>query len=561
MNFPSRRRPRTPHRVAEFRFALPRGADSTRRHLFGLALVALILGTLFPAWGEDLAELPNLARIYGPHSQQADFVFLIDTSGSMKPLWPSLQRTLAGFASALPEGDHVSILGFDTEAYELLLPRTLDAAALEALRVEFPALALPRGSNTDLFRGADRLLEELNRPQANRLAFAFVLTDFRHEPARGAHSPSVTELQSKYDNYVTKTRRVAKIHALQLPLGPGAGTDFDAFSAAFGGGVRRVPLTPETIGEWFDAVRQAVERDKLRALVEDDLRAPLVVEHASGSGDHLKLRFKNSARLSLTVLSVRARTASGKEYASSAPFVVPPNAALDVVAASVAEPQGWRLDVERSWAEKLAAVDVRLAPAFEEELAKLNMATPLAMRLTAPDAQLRSGTPAWILAAAVLVLAGLALGLYRYWLAPERTFGGRAANVTWSLDDQIVGPDLQFPPKKGAWEIDRQTLLDLAGVPETGRALLAKAPDFALRFLPARPRLMSRRPRRGTYALVRSEQVLTHLVNWDESGAAPVPERLQGFEKPLEARHTHTFVLQFLDGTSSHKLSFDVTAR
>lgn len=559
MNSSSRRRPRPSHRAAEFWFTLPRRTLAFR-HVIGVALLAMVLGTMFPAWGEDLAELPNLARIYGPRSQRADFVFLIDTSGSMKPLWPSLQRTLAGFASALPEGDHVSILGFDTEAYELLLPRTLDVAALHALRVEFPALALPRGSNTDLFRGADRLLEELNRPRANRLVFAFVLTDFRHEPARGVRSPSVTELQSKFDNYVTKTRKVVKVHALQLPLGPGAGTDFDAFSAALGGGVRRVPLTPDTIGEWFDAVRQSVERDKLRALVEDDFQAPLVLERVSGSRDHLGLRFKNSARLALTVLSVRARTAGGEEYASRQELVVQPDEALDVAAASIADSEGWRLEIERSWTEKLVAVDVRLAPAFEEELAKLNIATPLAMRLAA-DAQLRSGTPAWMLGAAVLALVGLALCFYRYWFAPERTFGGRMANITWSLDDQVIGPDLEFPSKNSAWEIDRQTLLDLAGVPDAGLALLAKAPDFALRFLPARPRLMTRRPRRGTYALVRSEQVLTHIVNWDESGAAPVPERLLGFEKPLEPRHTHTFVLQFLDGANPHKLSFDVTAR
>jgi hypothetical protein len=285
-------------------FLLERTVYSLNLRNATLATCTLFL-VLFRAYGQP--DVPILTERYAKEPKKADFVIVLDRSGSMQRFWPSVIRSVGDFIEVLPDGDYVSILFFEGRAGELVTPREITTASRTSLREQLAGLGRPQGARTDLGAGINRTLEELNRPAANRLQFVFFFTDFEHDPPTGSPWSSRDpltrpwrELQQKKIRFVNEQRKLLKVYALRLPLTANVGRDMRLFESVFDD-IELVTVTDHaSLRAWFERRRAEIHRDRLRLLIGDAIKEEIKkMFHTSLSGTNevmLQVRW-NDAQL------------------------------------------------------------------------------------------------------------------------------------------------------------------------------------------------------------------------------------------------------------------------
>lgn len=254
----------------------------------GAALLGVLVCALLPGAGaqptnvnleRDFPLLVNRVRT----NQPADYVIVIDRSGSMRPFWHLVRQAVASFLEAVPDGDYVSIVEFGTEARNSLTPRPINAQTRADLISEIGNLPEPTDQATDIGRGIEKTLDELNRPNGNRLKFVFFLTDFAHDPP--AQSPYYRQRSPQDEAWRRLAERmrneqsanITQSYALLLPIGGAVGRDLALGRAVFPG-LESVSVNQATLASWFERRKAEIARDKLRAVVEHDAnRVPLIL--------------------------------------------------------------------------------------------------------------------------------------------------------------------------------------------------------------------------------------------------------------------------------------------
>lgn len=252
----------------------------------GLLALTLISG----AWAQQDAnermlqsDFPILSKRMAQQQQSADFVILIDKSRSMRTLWPQVQSAVSSFVDAIPDNDYLSVIAFGDKGEYLGTPTLVNPATRSTIKQSIAALEEPEDGNTDLGKAFERCLNELNRPNGNKLKFVFFLTDFNHDPPSGSpyaqskdpHHRVWQELVQRRQNELSG--KVLEVFALLLPLGGQVGRDISLGEAIFPG-IEKVPIRRETLGPWFERRRAEIARDKLKAYVHDDLQRQPTIE-------------------------------------------------------------------------------------------------------------------------------------------------------------------------------------------------------------------------------------------------------------------------------------------
>lgn len=138
----------------------------------GAALLASLPASAAPATGvEDVIAALGLDVT----SEAADYVVMVDTSGSMNAggRYDSVRRELGKLVDSLDSDDRVSLLTFDTKAKSRF--RGLVGANRSAVLAGLPATA--KGKHTDLGTAIASGLTELERADTRRLAALILITD------------------------------------------------------------------------------------------------------------------------------------------------------------------------------------------------------------------------------------------------------------------------------------------------------------------------------------------------------------------------------------------------
>ena len=242
------------------------------------ALLALAFAVAAPAQTPP-ADLPVLTKAFGGSPQQADFVVMLDRSGSMDKFWGGVIEGVATFAGAVPEGDYLSVLFFDERSDYLLTPRAIRNDTRRALQEEIRLLPRPRGQSTDLGRASSRIIDEFNRPNRNRLQFAFAFTDFIHEPPAGSPWMSLDpasqpwrQLAAKRETVLDRNGHIYKVYALRLPLGGRVGRDMRLFRCVFPDAEEVSVVDARSLREWFEQRRAEIARDRIRLQAAEEIR-------------------------------------------------------------------------------------------------------------------------------------------------------------------------------------------------------------------------------------------------------------------------------------------------
>lgn len=511
-----------------------------------LLCFAAAAGTSVSQPGRDA---PRLRAAFAGVSQAADHIMVIDTSGSMGSYWSAVMGAIADYTDALPDGDHVSIVCFDTEATNSrVLPRTLDERSRRELRAELLALPRPRGQRTDLGRGLTKLVDEVARPDAHTLQFVFLVSDFVHEPADGSAFTSTSADAPPWRDLADRAQlavepRLVQNFALLLPLDGRVGRDLPLVRSVLGE-TEGVPIVnQDTLREWFARRKAEIVRAKLRVLVRRDVARGVQLEFRPSEGgaalavtsamQHLPVVFTASA---IAAEGVRIR-----ERASRALEVAPGQSAALVLELYRPAPDGWlskALTTRRTRVERVslsAEGSLRLEPA-DELGAALQIEPEREARaqatLEAPVTQ--EGTPPWLQGAALLVVALLSWGVWRAWLRPAAPVAQYVRVVSLHGPGRHGGVDIPIGPR----------VVTIGNVGAVDASVPMAEPRFSVRLLSRRPTFPLLRPRRGLYVVRLSGDVYYEgddmpLPVPDEEGQAmPVdparPLLVRATPRPLE---------------------------
>jgi hypothetical protein len=202
-------------------------------------------------------------------------VIVLDQSGSMRPVWPTVRRQLAAIIEGVPDGSWVHVEGFSDRVVTLMHDARLGAAnranaVQQALRVAEPAPQAP----TDLGRAMDAALDDvlLARERGRgRLTLLFFITDGRHDPAAGSPYRDTAQFDRLRAQW-TRRMHEATIHPFVFAIPIGSGIEgADLVRRTIPGTIAETPRRPAEIADVVNGSMQRIGKDVKRALVEADV--------------------------------------------------------------------------------------------------------------------------------------------------------------------------------------------------------------------------------------------------------------------------------------------------
>ena len=233
-----------------------------------------------PALKKDFPEITKRLT----SNQPADFVIVLDKSGSMKPFWGPAKQALSEFLKAIPDGDYVSLIVFGNDSTYLTTPSPINQVTRAHLVSEVERIQSPTDQKTDIGKAFEKVLHELNRPGGNMLKFIFFLTDFNldaptQSPYYGKRDPSHRVWQELVERRKREQKdNIMQVYALILPLEKTVGKDI-ALGRELFRELEEIRVNQVTLLSWFERRKAELARDKLRAFVRDDiLKEPFIIE-------------------------------------------------------------------------------------------------------------------------------------------------------------------------------------------------------------------------------------------------------------------------------------------
>lgn len=167
------------------------------------------------------ASIDELFDLFGVATVPADFVVVVDTSGSMSqgqnPPYPSVLEAFRSLVDSIPDGDNLSVLTFDSSPNLVFQDRVTAASRVQA-RDALPRVA--KGKATDIGSALDATLRRLERADASDVELVIFLTDGQHQPAAGSAYPATSG--QEWDALRARAQQVAASHNT-LVLGVGLG--------------------------------------------------------------------------------------------------------------------------------------------------------------------------------------------------------------------------------------------------------------------------------------------------------------------------------------------------
>lgn len=284
-------------------YSLIRGRNYRWTGLILVLVVALV--SLAGPGAAQLADFPELSRRFAPGREPASYVIVIDMSGSMNSngYFPIVKQAVHDFVKFLPNGDYLSILGFNESTRPLIMPQFLQSDRTGLLRF-INAIPNPRPKSktapeqfTDIGRALKATLKELRAPGAPRVQFVLFLTDGNHEPGPGSEFPQKTG--PAWNELRSSASQALKDKLVQVtPLALGTKTGVELVQKVFPGSMP-IPVSDRSqLVQYFMRKKSELQRDRLELLVAGELQKTSLLKVAAPP---LLLRHGTTTRYALTV--------------------------------------------------------------------------------------------------------------------------------------------------------------------------------------------------------------------------------------------------------------------
>ena len=245
--------------------------------LLALALPSLLAAPIAaqaaPAVGVD-----DVVGSLGLASEPADYVVLVDTSGSMNQggRYPAVRRELRRLLSSLDSDDRVSLLAFGSTASRRYRGKVGNNP--ETILAKLPASAT--GNHTDIGAAIEGGLTELESADTHRLAALILITDGELDTSPGA----------KYANVHSSAWRKLKTRATTLARDHDVAAYAVSLMATTDAALLKkvLPQASEVrateVGTRFAQVGDDLVRLRAAKALRDELAAPITVAWAGDLG-------------------------------------------------------------------------------------------------------------------------------------------------------------------------------------------------------------------------------------------------------------------------------------
>jgi len=247
-----------------------RAGFSVCRACLAATVVLASLAVGVAARAQTPSTIDDLMRLFRVGEVPADFVIVIDTSGSMSsgedPPYPGVVEAYKVLIDTIPDGDFVSVITFDTEP-DLRFRDTLDSSNRSRAKLVLPEKA--EGKHTDIGKAIDATLDRLGRADANEIQTVVFMTDGKHDPPDG--SPYPTTHGPAWKALKDRARELEATHDITvLGIGLAEGTDVGLLRTVFTD-VEINSLPPDQLPGFFEEAVQRSRLARLRRLVEREL--------------------------------------------------------------------------------------------------------------------------------------------------------------------------------------------------------------------------------------------------------------------------------------------------
>lgn len=230
-----------------------------------------------------IAELEQAFNVADLHSE---FVVVIDVSGSMSsgvnPPFPSVQWAYATLVNAIPDGDRLTLITFDSLAGPVF-DGPLTASNRSEAMGKLPSVAT--GEHTDIGAALRSAIDRLDRPDAASLQTVIFITDGVHEAPVG--SPYFDVGNSEWLNLQVRAqdleaRRSIEVRALGIG---GAGRQGAELVAQVFSSPEVADLAPEQLPDYLTNEVAKSRRQLLRAAVQSEVDRGKVKAQVSVGAD------------------------------------------------------------------------------------------------------------------------------------------------------------------------------------------------------------------------------------------------------------------------------------
>lgn len=473
-----------------------------------LILVIIIFNFSFPAQTLLQKDFPVLNKVYQAENKRADYIIVIDQSGSMKNYWSNVKRGISALINSLPNEDYVSILGFSAMCQPLVVPRRLESVSKNELISQIKSLPNPVGQKTDFYEAIDKTLDEINRPNSNELKFLFFITDFINDPPTTTrwNNTNIYLLKDKYERIIGQTNRLLKLYALQLPLEINAGKDYDKFASIFHTISSPIFLNQSTLIEWFDRMKAEIEREKLRMLVENDLKSAIEIVAFENSispinkNSHFNIQLKNKSMMPVEIDSIVVLTEEYGKIQTGLKEVTSSNEEIELKLELNNEMLSQKGTFFTRYPFKIKSFEIHTSAKEITEFGKLNLNQSNVYKI---DKQISSsflvGFNYWQFLIAITIIILLFYYFFYPCLKPVWLFDKKNIRVSMDLNDQIVElSTTEFVTNKKKISFDNNIIVE-DPQSQTGKRQIFK---FTINFITQKPKCIIRKPKAGTYVSV-----------------------------------------------------------
>jgi hypothetical protein len=512
-------------------------------------------------------DFPVLNKTYQADAKRADYIIVLDQSGSMQQYWGNVKTSLSTLIGFLPDEDYLSILGFSSQCQPLVIPAKLSSDTKRSLIEQLKQLPLPTGPSaqrTDLYEAIDKTLEEINRPNSNELKFIFFLTDYINDPPSNTkwNNSNIHLLNEKYIRVVDQSKRLLKLYALQLPLDINAGRDYDQFSSIFHTISSPIFLTQNTLVEWFERLRTEIEREKLRLIVEKDLKYAVTVEGISSStsiieeNSHVGLTLKNNSRLNLYIDSVAIFTNEyGQLSASFSDYSLEPNSISDLTVDLNENIKSLPGLVSKKYPFTVDVIKVFVSTKEKVEFGKLNLESSMLFAdNNKKEIEIILGFSYTQTIILIIILIAILCFLFCPCLKPVWLFNKKTINVSMYLNEKIVElNESVFASSKNSVSINNSIIKD---------PVIRNIFNFRIDFVPRKPKCVIRRPKGGTYVYMDSTDSFELVESLtDETNRRSLGKENPKYDKPVEFKNGIRIFSAKLYQASNHKLEISISTQ
>ena len=508
-----------------------------------LQITLLLLALNHIVFSQNILEkdFPILNKIYQADGKRADYVIVIDQSGSMRNYWTNVRNGINGLIGSLPNEDYVSILGFSSECQALVVPRRLNQSSKNELIAQINRLPYPNGQRTDLFEAIDKTLDELNRPNSNELKFLFFITDFINDPPSNTrwNSTNIHLLKEKYERIIQQTNRLLKLYALQLPLDINAGRDYNQFSNIFHTISAPIFLNQGTLLEWFDRLRAEIEREKLRMLVENDMKDAFKIVSVENSinliekNSHFKIAVINQSLLPLNIDSIVLNSDEyGKIQSSGLLPEALPNEVLTLQIPLNKEMLLKEGTLCQKYPVTIKSFEIYTSSKEVTEFGKLNLNPEKVYLVEKPQSlSFLIGFNCWQILIAGVIILFLLYYLFYPCLKPVWLFNKKNVKISMDLNDKIVElNERELITNRKSISFDNNIIVE-DPLTQTG---LRNLFIFKANFVVKKPKCLIRRPKAGTYVSIELPENVNYSFTLIENALGKGKEYVLGKELTSE---------------------------